>query len=174
MRRRTLRLGRVSAATLLAVLTGACASQAPAPNPAPTAPAPLAPTATPTPRPPAARVPDQPFVGTPRPVEQPYIEIMRLKSRGQTNEQLLAKVRAENVVYTLDLRHPETPRGRDLRGGHRGDARLRPPGPDADGDSRGGVDAYAACVLTEAGPAAPWRRFHQSRTSHTEGMTASA
>jgi hypothetical protein len=101
MRGRTLRLCRVSAAILLAVLTGACASQAPAPNPAPTALAPLAPTATPTPRPPAARVPDQPYVGTPRPVEQPYIEIMRLKSRGQTNEQLLAKVRAENVVYTL-------------------------------------------------------------------------
>lgn len=59
--------------------------------------------ATPTPRPavPAARVPDQPYVGTPRPVEQPYLVILGMRDRGATNEELLAKVRQENVVYSL-------------------------------------------------------------------------
>jgi hypothetical protein len=59
--------------------------------------------AAPTPRPavPASRVPDQPYVGTPRPVEQPYLEILGLKDRGATNEELLAKVRRESVVYSL-------------------------------------------------------------------------
>ena len=63
-----------------------------------------APAATPAPKPPpapAARVPDQPYVGTPRPLEQRYLEIIRLKNRGQTNEELLARVLQENVAYSL-------------------------------------------------------------------------
>jgi hypothetical protein len=80
----------------------ACASQSPAASAPPASPA-ATPTPVPTPRPPvpAARVPDQPYVGTPRPVELPYIEIMRLKNRGATNEELLAKVQRENVAYSL-------------------------------------------------------------------------
>jgi hypothetical protein len=40
-------------------------------------------------------------VGTPRPVERPFQEIVRLKESGQSNAQLLEKVRRENVVYSL-------------------------------------------------------------------------
>jgi hypothetical protein len=85
----------------LAALLCACASRTTTTGAAAGAPAP---TATPAPNPspaPAARVPDQPYVGTPRPVEQRYLEIIRLKNRGQTNEELLAKVLRENVVYSL-------------------------------------------------------------------------
>jgi len=87
---------------------GACAGGTGAsPNPATAAGSsgastPLA-SVSPTPRPaiPAARVPDQPYVGTPRPVAQPYLQILGLKDRGATNEELLAKVRRDNVVYSL-------------------------------------------------------------------------
>ncbi|HEY1253052.1 MAG TPA: hypothetical protein VGH97_17865 [Thermoanaerobaculia bacterium] len=91
----------LSAGLLVAVACasggGTAAAPAPAATPVPTA------AATPRPPVPAARVPDQPYVGTPRPAASspPYLEIMRLRSRGQTNEQLLAKVRSESVVYTL-------------------------------------------------------------------------
>lgn len=96
-----------AAGVVLAALAGACASQSPSGNPPPAAavtPTPLAsaaPAATPRPPVPAARVPDQPYVGTPRPVEQPYLEILRLKNDGLSNEELLAKVQRENVAYSL-------------------------------------------------------------------------
>ena len=91
--------GAIVVASAVGVLSGACATPSPAPNPAPAA----TPTPRTTPRPPvpAARVPDQPYVGTPRPVEQPYLVILGMKDRGATNEELLAKVRGENVVYSL-------------------------------------------------------------------------
>lgn len=88
-------------AVALAGLSSACATKTTAGAAAAPAPAPAA---TPVPRPPpapAAMVPDQPYVGTPRPVEQRYLEIIRLKNRGQTNEELLEKVRRENVAYSL-------------------------------------------------------------------------
>ncbi len=86
-------------ASAVVVLSAACATPSPAKNPAPGA----TPTPRTTPRPPvpAARVPDQPYVGTPRPVEQPYLAILGMKDRGATNEELLEKVRGENVVYSL-------------------------------------------------------------------------
>ena len=77
-------------AVALAGLSSACATKTTAGTPA-TGPAPA----------PAAMVPDQPYVGTPRPIEQRYLEIIRLRNRGQTNEELLAKVRRENVAYSL-------------------------------------------------------------------------
>ncbi len=62
-----------------------------------------------TPRP-AALVPDQPFVGTPRPFAKPYEEIVRLKESGATDAQLLAKVEHERVPYALT-----TPQIQELR-----------------------------------------------------------
>lgn len=34
-------------------------------------------------------------------MEQPFIEILRLKARGESNEAILAKVKRESVVYSL-------------------------------------------------------------------------
>jgi hypothetical protein len=61
-------------------------------------------------------VPDQPYVGTPRPAASSpaYLEIMRLKSRGETNAQLLEKVRSENVVYTLSTYDIQKLRASDI------------------------------------------------------------
>ena len=132
-------------------LSSACASktttQAPAAEPAP------APAATPAPKPPpapAAMVPDQPYVGTPRPMEQRYLEIIRLK-RSRPDQRGAAREgpSRERGLFAVDLRHPEAPRRGRLGGGHRGDARL---GRDSrTASSRVGVDAdaYAAWVLTE-------------------------
>ncbi len=61
---------------------------------------PAAPAGLRTPRP-EALVPDQPFVGTPRPSANPYQEIVRLKEAGATDAQLLAKVERESVPYAL-------------------------------------------------------------------------
>ncbi len=52
---------------------------------------------------PAARVPDQPYTGPPPRVERPYAEIVRLRESGESNEALLAKVRRENVLYSLSI-----------------------------------------------------------------------
>lgn len=61
--------------------------------------------ATPTPKPvgprPADLIPEQPFVGTPRPSEKGYEEILRLKESGSDDAELLAKIRKENVRYSL-------------------------------------------------------------------------
>jgi hypothetical protein len=47
-------------------------------------------------------VPDQPYVGTPRPGEaKPYETILKAKESGTSNKDLLAKVRREKVVYSL-------------------------------------------------------------------------
>ncbi len=93
----------IAVAGALAVLVAACATRGTTPATSAGPSEPTAAPAAPTPKPPvpAARVPDQPYVGTPRPVEQPYLEIMRLKSRGATNDELLAKVQRENVAYSL-------------------------------------------------------------------------
>ncbi len=40
-------------------------------------------------------------MGTPRPVEQPFLVILRLKESGASNAELLEKVRRENVAYSL-------------------------------------------------------------------------
>jgi uncharacterized GH25 family protein len=63
-----------------------------------------APPADPTPRAaprPAELIPDQPFVGTPRPSEKRYEEILRLKESGSDDAALLEKIRKENVRYSL-------------------------------------------------------------------------
>ena len=98
-RKRFAALAGAAGGIALVALAAACASQSPVPTPAPAA----TPTPRGTPRPPvpAARVPDQPYVGTPRPVEQPYLVILGMRDRGASNEELLAKVRSENVVYSL-------------------------------------------------------------------------
>lgn len=72
--------------------------------------------ATPTPKPagprPAELIPDQPFVGTPRPSEKRYEEILRLKESGSDDAALLEKIRKENVRYSLT-----TPQIQTLRAG---------------------------------------------------------
>jgi hypothetical protein len=84
----------------LGLLGSGCASQsAPAPRSEPVA----TPTPEPPPRPPAASVPDQPFLGQPASVDRPYVEILRLRESGQSNEALLEKVRAGNVFYSLSI-----------------------------------------------------------------------
>ena len=63
-----------------------------------------APPAVPTPRAaprPAELIPDQPFVGTPRPSEKRHEEILRLKESGSDDAALLEKIRKENVPYSL-------------------------------------------------------------------------
>lgn len=63
-----------------------------------------APSASVTPRAaprPAELIPDQPFVGTPRPSEKRYEEILRLKESGSDDAALLEKIRKENVRYSL-------------------------------------------------------------------------
>jgi hypothetical protein len=51
--------------------------------------------------PPAAAVPDQPYRGPLPPDTKPYLEIMRLRERGQSNEALLKMVQSEQVRYSL-------------------------------------------------------------------------
>ena len=75
-----------------------------APTPKRTTPAAHSPTAsasTPIAKP-AESVPDQPYVGTPRPAAaKPYETILKAKETGASNKDLLAKVRREKVVYSL-------------------------------------------------------------------------
>lgn len=69
---------------------------------APAPPAAATPRAAPRVAPrPAELIPDQPFVGTPRPSEKRYEEILRLKESGSDDAALLAKIRKENVRYSL-------------------------------------------------------------------------
>jgi hypothetical protein len=64
---------------------------------------PVTPTATATPPRPSDVVPDQPYRGTPVPSERAYLEIMRLKQAGATEEKLLEKIRAEKKDYPMTL-----------------------------------------------------------------------
>jgi hypothetical protein len=85
----------------IALLCGLLVS-APTPKP-PSSPAstPTAASKTPGARP-AQSVPDQPYVGTPRPGgAKPYEAILKAKEAGASNKDLLAKVRREKVVYSL-------------------------------------------------------------------------
>ncbi len=51
---------------------------------------------------PAQRVPDQPYVGTPRPGEvKSYEAILKAKEAGVSNKDLLARVRRAKIVYSL-------------------------------------------------------------------------
>lgn len=65
---------------------------------APAPPAASTPRAAPRP---AELIPDQPFVGTPRPSEKRYEEILRLKQSGSDDAALLEKIRKDNVRYSL-------------------------------------------------------------------------
>ncbi len=65
---------------------------------APAPPAAVTPRAAPRP---AELIPDQPFVGTPRPSAKPWEEILRLKETGLSDAALLEKVRRETVRYSL-------------------------------------------------------------------------
>jgi len=60
---------------------------------------------TPTPRPspprPADLVPEQPYRGTPAAEESPYLDILRRKEAGASDEELLEKIRAERTLYSL-------------------------------------------------------------------------
>jgi len=88
-------------AVVLLLATQAAAAIEPPPTPKPTA-------SRPTPAPggksaaaPVKSVPDQPYVGTPRPVDKPYEAILKAKQSGASNKALLEKVRREKVVYSL-------------------------------------------------------------------------
>jgi hypothetical protein len=50
---------------------------------------------------PATLVPDQPFTGQPPAVKKPYEEILRRKEAGESDEALIAGIRAGNTVYSL-------------------------------------------------------------------------
>lgn len=52
---------------------------------------------------PSGIVPDQPYVGTPRPTEKAYLEILRLKEAGASDAKLLDKIRTEKKLYPLGL-----------------------------------------------------------------------
>ncbi|HTO89409.1 MAG TPA: hypothetical protein VMR54_17960 [Thermoanaerobaculia bacterium] len=104
MSRRTRILAFPSGALLL---LAACSQGSP-PGAAPpagghaAAPAPTstAPSPTPAPPPPAAAVPAQPTVPASS-SSRPYLEILKLQESGATEQQLLDKIRAENVRYRL-------------------------------------------------------------------------
>ena len=91
-------------------------------------------------------------------MEQRYLEIIRLKNRGQTNEELLEKVRRENVVYSLSTFDIQKLRAAGVS--EEVIAAMLASGRDGRTDGaatfRVGVDAdaYAAWVLTEDAPAA--------------------
>ncbi len=62
---------------------------------------PTTPTPAVTPPRPFEIVPDQPYVGTPVPVEKPEREILKLKEAGASDEKLLEAIRAGNRSYAL-------------------------------------------------------------------------
>ncbi len=64
---------------------------------------PITPTATATPPRPSDVVPDQPYRGTPVPSEKAYLEILRLKQAGASDEKLLEKIRTEKKAYPMTL-----------------------------------------------------------------------
>jgi hypothetical protein len=59
-----------------------------------------APPPTPAPPPPAAAVPAQPTL-PPSSSSRPYLEILKLQESGATEQQLLDKIRRDNVRYQL-------------------------------------------------------------------------
>ena len=87
---------------------------------------------------PRGAIPDQPYVGTPRPVEKPYRAIVAAKEAGATNDELLARVGREKVVYSLS-----TPEIQQLR---------------AAGVSEKVVEAMLRSGRTPAAPAGPTPR----------------
>jgi hypothetical protein len=64
---------------------------------------PPTPTAKATPPRPSDIVPDQPYRGTPVPSEKAYLEILRLKQAGASDEKLLEKIRSEKKAYPMTL-----------------------------------------------------------------------
>ena len=64
---------------------------------------PPTPTVPPTPPSPSEIVPDQPYRGTPVPSEKAYLEILRLKQAGATDEKLLEKISSEGKAYPMTL-----------------------------------------------------------------------
>ena len=56
-----------------------------------------------TPPAPSGIIPDQPYVGTPRPTEKAYLEILHLKEGGASDAKLLDKIRSEKKLYSLTL-----------------------------------------------------------------------
>jgi hypothetical protein len=85
----------------LLLLLGACSQGSPpARQAAPSAVIPAAAPPTPAPPPPAAAVPTQPAV-PPSSNARPYLEILKLHQSGETEQQLLDKIRADNVRYQL-------------------------------------------------------------------------
>jgi hypothetical protein len=85
----------------LLLATQAAAPTPPAPTPKPTASRPTPASRGKSASAPVKSVPDQPYVGTPRPVDKPYEVILKAKESGTSNKALLEKVRREKVVYSL-------------------------------------------------------------------------
>jgi hypothetical protein len=69
---------------------------------------PPAPTAPATPPKPSDIVPDQPYRGTPVPSEKAYLEILRLKQGGASDETLLERIRSEKKAYPMTLAEIQT------------------------------------------------------------------
>ena len=83
------------------LLLTACSSGSPiSRQAAPQAPTDAAPTPTALPPPPAAAVPAQ-RTAPPSAASRPYLEILKLQQSGATEQELLDKIRAENVRYQL-------------------------------------------------------------------------
>jgi hypothetical protein len=72
---------------------------------------PVTPTPAVTPPRPAVIVPDQSYVGTPAASEKAYVEILRMKQAGASNEKLLEKIAAEKKVYSMSLEDIQKLRG---------------------------------------------------------------
>lgn len=61
------------------------------------------PTVPPTPPSPSGIVPDQPYRGTPVPPDESYLEILRMKRAGASDEKLLEKISNEKKAYPMTL-----------------------------------------------------------------------
>ena len=60
---------------------------------------------------PAVVVPDQSYFGTPAASEKPYVEILRMKQAGASDEKLLEKIAAEKKIYSMSLEEIQKLRG---------------------------------------------------------------
>jgi hypothetical protein len=69
---------------------------------------PPTPTSGVTPPRPSDVVPDQPYRGTPVPSEKAYLEILRLRQAGASDEKLLEKIRSERKAYPMTLGEMQT------------------------------------------------------------------
>lgn len=72
---------------------------------------PVTPTPAVTPPRPAVVVPDQSYVGTPASSEKPYVEILRMKQAGASDDKLLEKIAAEKKIYSMSLEDVQKLRG---------------------------------------------------------------